>query len=78
MKIEIFDETPPSSETVIRLRLVEWCGEVALVVVDERGQRVTNGTILTVKYGGVHLHGGLCESIPLPRGSFGRVKIVEE
>ncbi len=53
MKLEIYDDTTPELEKIVRLRLVRGGpGIIKLVVVSDDGERLPCGTILSLVAGG--------------------------
>ncbi len=75
MKLEIYNDTTPEPETVVRLRLVKTCRDIMLVAVDEDGKRLDGGNILRIDaYGAIVRCRNISSSFGFDIDENGRVK----
>lgn len=65
------------SENVARFKLVKRGRELMLVAVNERGDGLDGGEILSLSTAGVRLCGSINPAIGLPLDSLGRVKVIQ-
>jgi hypothetical protein len=80
MRIEIYEDKPVNKETVLRLRLVEpWANCVALIAVDNQGNKLDMGNILFItSTGELVLAGCIGHDVPVQKDKLGKIKISGE
>ena len=69
MKLKIYKKlkAPKAEEKVVRLKLIEYCGNIDLAVVDKTGETVSCGHILGISLDGtVKIYSGLDNSLGMP------------
>lgn len=76
MKLRIYGEKEKPEKEVF-LRLVEKYGRVSLLAVDENGERVLGGDLLTISEGGFSRTCSVSKEIGLPLDEDGQVIIDE-
>lgn len=74
-RVEVWGEK--KSENVARFILVKRGRELLLVAVNERGDGLDNGEILSLSTAGVRLHSFVNPAIGLPLDEQGRVKVIQ-
>ncbi len=76
MKLEIYNDTTPETEKVVRLRLVMEGSDAVLTVVDEDGDRITCSNILSLGPDGkINRRSAVSSSFGFALDECGRVKI---
>ena len=58
MKLKVFD-APSIEEKTINLMLIQGNGSVHVVMVDEKGKRITRGSLLTIRQEGIAVDPGV-------------------
>ena len=79
MKIEIWNEEQKEVERPLRLRLLpnpHICGGVQLCVVDEKGNKISRGVLLSIDTNGrLALHGSISDDFNLKLDAVGFLKV---